>query len=118
MKIKVNLEFNFDNLGNVFADYESVAKRFWAIRKECGYRKSDVVWISSAPKKLRDAYADMEKYEEGVNTLWFTSRKLYAAVAKTRRAAEKYMAMTHYEKCLHSADLQRMMTAFMKEDEA
>lgn len=118
MKIKINLEFNFDNLGNVFADYESVSNHFWKIRKECGYRKGDVVWISTAPEKLRDAYEDMEKYQEAVNTLWITSRKLYAAVAKTRRAAEKYMAMTGYEKCLHSADLQRMMTAFMKEDEA
>lgn len=116
MKITITFDCNFDNLGNILTDYQSTAETFWKIRKECGYRKDEEVWIDSAPRALRAAYNSMEKYEEALNTLWITSRKLYDAVAKTRRAAEKYMAMHNYERCLPNREIQRMMDAFMKED--
>lgn len=113
--MKLNIEVNFDGLASCFEDYEYARNRVWTLRKKMGYRKNECVWMSTAPKEFREAVTHCDAKAEGTNALWYTSHKLYKAVAQTRRLDKKYMIKNGWQKCLKDSSLERLMAYYTKE---
>jgi len=115
--MKITFEANFDGLASIFNDYEDAKERVWRIRRELGYRRSECIWLPTAPKEYKDAVHHCDAKAEGINALGYTSRKLYKAVAMIRRIDKRFMVMHNWDRYLPDWQLERLMDYYMREDD-